>query len=406
MTRHPTRGSAIGTETAVGRRDALRQRIAVRFDAVWSAVLAHAWRWLGLWSVVLVAVEVVSDPKWHGSWFYIVRGVHVLLGPHALTLYATHPELQMGPVTFIVSAPFVLLPPSIGVAAAAFAMQGAGLLALREVRALLHPGDVSGDRRWFVTAGLVMAAWTLLAVRYGHPDDVLALVGAVLGLRLLRAGAVLRAALVLGLAVDCKPWIAPLAFVLLAAPRRQWLRAGLVFGSVVVVVWAPFLIQPGSLRAMGFTIAVDPTATIRLLGMAGGRTPVWCRPAQLVVGSVLVAVVARRGRPEAALLVVVVVRLLLDPSTHLYYDAGALLGACLLDVTATIPIATVVALVGVQLPPYLLPTDNRSEAIIRLLALLLLALLALAGRRRRTADPTLRSVSSRPTRPSTAVLCG
>ena len=406
MTRHPTRGGAVGPEPAAGRRDALRQRIARRTDVVWSAVLARPWRWLAAWSAVLVVAELISDRKWLGSWFYIVRGVRVLLGPHALTLYATHPELQMGPVTFAVSAPFVLLPPSIGLAAAAFAMQAAGLLALREVRAGLRPGDVLGDRRWFVAAGLAMVAWTLLAVRYGHPDDVLALVGAALGLRLLRSGAVLRAALVFGLAVDCKPWIAPVALVLLAAPRRQWLRAGLVLASVVVVVWAPFLIQPGSLRATGFTIAVDPTATIRLLGLAGGRTPVWCRPAQLALGAVLVAVVARRGRPEAALLVVVVVRLLLDPSTHLYYDSGALLGACLLDVTATLPIATVVALAGVQLPPYLLPMDLRAQAIIRLVSLLLLALLALAGRRRRTADPEPRSIPSRPGRPAAATVSG
>jgi hypothetical protein len=206
--------------------------------------------------------------------------------------------------------------------------------------------------------------------------------------------------------VDCKPWIAPIALVLLAAPKRQWLPAALVLVTVVVVVWAPFLAQPGALRATGFTIAVDPASTIRLLGLAGSRTPVWCRPAQLGLGAVLVAVVARRGRPEAALLLVVVVRLLLDPSTHLYYDAGALLGACLLDATAVLPIATLVALAGVQLTPYLLPTDNRAQAIIRLAALLLLGLLALAGWRRRSADLERASSSSQPSMPSGAVLPG
>lgn len=406
MTRHPTRGSAARVGTASGRRDALRRRAAGRVRAAWSVVLAHPWRWLAAWSAVLVVLELTSDPKWLGSWFYIRRGVRVLLGPHALTLYATHPELQMGPLTFLVSAPFVLLPLSIGLAAAAFAMQAAGLLALHEIRAQLHPGDLRGDRRWFLTAGLVMAGWTLLAVRYGHPDDVLALVGAVLGLRLLRSGAVLRAALVFGLAVDSKPWIAPIALVLLAAPRRHRIRAGVVLAAVVIVVWAPFLIQPGALRATAFTISVDPTATIRLLGLASGRTPVWCRPAQLLVGAVLVAIVARRGRPEAALLVIVVVRLLLDPSTHLYYDAGALVGACLLDTTATVPIATLVALVGVQLPPYLLPADDRAQAIIRLVALLLLGLLALAGRRRRSADPGATAPRQRSSSSPAAVLSG
>ena len=50
----------------------------------------------------------------------------------------------MGPLTFLLSAPFVLLPPSMGRAAAAFAMQAGGLLALHEVRAMLRPGRRSG----------------------------------------------------------------------------------------------------------------------------------------------------------------------------------------------------------------------------------------------------------------------
>ncbi|MBW4041454.1 MAG: hypothetical protein HIU86_04920 [Acidobacteria bacterium] len=405
MTSRPTRGSAIDVDTSPGHRPPLRARARGRIAAVRSGVLRHAWWWLAAWSGLLVAAQVVSDPKSFRSWFFIVRGVHVLLGPHALSLYATHPELQMGPLTFLISAPFVLLPHGIGSGAAAVVMQAAGLVALREVRLLLHPGDPTGDRRWLIAAAMTMVAWTLLAVSFGHPDDVLALVGAVLGVRLLRSGAVLRAALVLGLAVDCKPWIAPLALVLLAAPKRSWLPAGLVLVVVVLAVWTPFLIQPGSLRATGFTIAVDPTATIRLLGLADGRTPVWCRPAQLLIGAVLVAFLARRGRPEAALLVVVVVRLLLDPSTHLYYDSGALLGASMVDLTAALPLATSVALAGVLVPPYLLPADDGAQAIIRLVSLLVLGGLALGGRRRRSTDAGRRSPSAR-RRPSRAVLTG
>lgn len=270
---------------------------------------------------------------------------------------------------------------------------------------MVRPDDAAGDRRWFLNASLTMLAWTLLAVRYGHPDDVLALVGAVVALRLLRSGAVLRSALVLALAVDCKPWIAPVALVLLVVPGRQRVTAALVLVGVVAAAWVPFLLDPRSLGAAGFTIPVDPTASIHLLGLADSRTPPWCRPAQLLVGGLLVAVVAHRGRPEAALLVVVVVRLLLDPATHLYYDAGAVLGACLLDTGVLLPVATIVALGGLLLPPTLVPTDASAQSVVRLVTLLLLGALAVSGRRRATEEPPRRRRAA-PTQRRSVALSG
>lgn len=373
-----------------GEHDRVVQRIVRSgagraVDAVWGVLLRRPALWLAIWSVLLIGVQGAADSRSMSSWFYIVRGVHTILGPQPLSLFAMHPELQMGPLAFVLSAPFVLLPHPAGTIAAAVMMQGAGLLAVLAARGLLRPSDRFGDRRWFAGAVITMAAWTELAVRYGHADDVLALLGGVLALRLLHDGAVLRAALLIGLAVDCKPWIAPLAFVLLMAPRRRWLPAASVVVLVVAAVWVPFFIDPHWVRALRFTIAVDPTATIRLLGLADARTPAWCRPAQILLGAGAVALAARRGRPESTLLLVVVTRLLLDPGAHLYYAAGAVLGGCLLDLTAVVPVAASLALLGLELPPYVFPFQDLTQAVIRVVTLGLLGVLAIAGPRRRSA---------------------
>jgi hypothetical protein len=378
MDRQRTRSRHDGGTMARSRSGRVR-------DRAWDIVLEQRWFLLSGWVLLVAAVQFLTTPRWLGSWHYIVTGVGVLTGPHPLELYATHPELQMGPVTFVLSAPFVLLGGPLGLAGAAIAMDVIGLLVLREARALLRPGDAAGERRWFLTSLVVALGWNVLAVRYGHPDDVLALFAAVLALRMLRSDAVLRSALLLAISIDCKPWIAPLAFVLLAAPKRRWVPAAVIVIVVVAVAWLPFVFSAGTIRATSFTIVVDPTASIRLLGLATANTPVWCRPAQMLIGSVLVAVVARRHRWSAALLVVVVVRLLLDPATHTYYDAGLLVAACVFDIGAAIPVATLVALLGVHLPPVLHVTTPM-QAIVRLAALGLLLGLSLVTRRRSRAD--------------------
>ena len=372
------RGGHIGDSIA-------RSRAGRSWNRTWDVVLEHRWFLLSGWVLLVATVQLLATPRWLGSWHYIVTGVGVLTGPHPLELYATHPELQMGPVTFVFSTPLVLLGGPLGLVCAAIAMELIGLLVLREARALIRPGDTAGERRWFLTSLAVALGWNVLAIRYGHPDDVLAVFAAVLALRMLQSDAVLRSALLIALSIDCKPWTAPLAFVLLAAPRRRWIPAATVVALVVAAAWLPFVLSASTLRATGFTIAVDPTASIRLLGLATAHTPVWCRPAQVLIGSALVGVMAHRHRWSAALLVVVVVRLLLDPATHTYYDAGLLVAACVFDISAALPLATLVALVGVYLPPILLlPTPT--QAVLRLVALVVLLGLSLAVPRRQCAD--------------------
>jgi hypothetical protein len=364
-----------------------RNGATARTERAWAAILQRRWILLVGWTAALAILQLVVEHRWLGSWHYIVTGVQVLTGRDPLGLYSVHPELQMGPLTFLLSAPLVLLGHPVGLVAAAVVMEACGLLLLREVHALVQPHDALGERAWLLTSMGVMVGWQSLAIRYGHPDDVLALLAAIWGLRLLRSGGVLRAAALIAVAIDCKPWIAPLAVVLLMAPRRRWLPAAALVVGLVAAVWLPFLLHPGTIAAARFTIAVDPTASIRLLGLADARTPVWCRPAQLVLGAVLVALVARTSRWRAALLAVVAVRLLLDPAAHTYYDAGLLVGACVFDVGAAVPVATLLVLIGIHLPP-LLPLQDGPSAVIRLVTLVLLVGLALAVPPRRAAART------------------
>ncbi|GAA2753064.1 hypothetical protein [Amnibacterium kyonggiense] len=316
---------------------------------------------------------------WLISWHYIITGVHALTGPTGLALYARHPELQMGPLTFLLSAPFVQLGRPADELAATAAMEALGLLAVAALAAFVDRATRAGRIRWLLAGAGVLLGWQLLAVSFGHPDDALALLGVVLGFRSLRRDAPLRAALAFGLAIDCKPWVVPVVLVLAGAPRGTRLRAAAIVAATVALVWLPFVLQPGAIDHVSrFTIVVAPTSTIHLLGLAGPRTPPWCRPAQLLVGAVAVAIVTARRRPEAALLAVVAVRLLLDPGTHDYYEAGLLLGTALLDLRARLPIATAIAVVGVHLPPDVPSHVVLAQAVLRagsLAAVLLLALL-------------------------------
>ena len=205
----------------------------------------------------------------------------------------------------------------------------------------------------------------------------------------------------LALAVDCKPWIAPVALVLLVVPGRQRVTAALVLVGVVAAAWVPFLLDPRSLGAAGFTIPVDPTASIHLLGLADSRTPPWCRPAQPSWAACSSrsshTAVARRRRCWSSSS-----SGCCDPATHLYYDAGAVLGACLLD-TGVLLVATIVALGGLLLPPTLVPTDASAQSVVRLVTLLLLGALAVSGRRRATEEPPRRRRAASTQRRSVAL---
>lgn len=329
----------------------------------------HPWWTLITWSLLLSAVHITS----HGaSWHFLETGVSALFSGHPLTLFALHPELQMGPLTFVLAAPFVLvLHGIVGEIAVMILMLALGLLTVREVR--LVAGDRVRPNEWLIAALLMMAGLTELAIRWGHLDDAMALYLGALGLRMALTRSTYLAAVFLALAVDFKPWAVPFVAFLFLAPVRKWVPAGLIWVAIVAIIWSPFVFgDSGTLRALHYGIPIDPASTLWLIYPNGGLTPSWDRYAQIGIGFALATVAVWRKRWPSAFAIVIIARLLLDPGVKNYYDAGLLVGTALFDVVislTSIPWMTVAAAVFVYLPSYVLVNLPPARGIVRTVAL-------------------------------------
>ena len=362
---------------------------AVRAAAL-SRIREYPWVVLSLWTLL---IAVLHSPHHGWSWHYFVTGAHSLFGSAPLSLYAHHPELQMGPLAFVAAAPFVLLVHgTIGEVLAMILMLAIGLAIVREIRMVSFQGDVRKDTRWILSGMLLMAAWAELAVHWGHLDDALALLAAVTAIRLLRTGHTLGAATALALAVDCKPWALPFAILLFWSPKRTWLASGAVWVLVVSAAWLPFLLgDPGTLTAIRFGITVDTASTLHLFDAADRATPRWDRYAQVSIALILAGISMWRHRWANVLVIVIAVRLLLDPGTKNYYDAGLLVGTAVFDIAATagiVPILTITAIALVYLPSYALAAEPSARGIVRTVGLLLILGASLWSRfLRRTLSP-------------------
>ena len=280
-----------------------------------------------------LAWAVVSRVGGMYSWHYFVTGGRLLSSPASpqggLHLFATHPELQMGPLTLAVSAAVVSL-----VGPAASSWIGAALMvALGAVDVWLLTLLAPGRRlqRWLVSAIVVIPAWSVLAVHYGHLDDVLALSFMAAGLVAARRGHPWIAVVAAGLAAAAKPWALPM--ILLGWGGRDHRVRRLLLGGVLSVLpWVPFLLgDPRTLRISSFVIENAADSALRVWGVTDPTTPWWCRVAQLGLGVTLAWAAARSGRLEWIPLVVITTRLLLDPGTYLYYTSGLVLAALAVD---------------------------------------------------------------------------
>ena len=292
--------------------------------------------WSALWFGVMV---------WQGgtSWHYFVEGQQALADlddrlAGGLHLYAALPYLQIGPVAFLAAS----LATAAGTTAALVLAQVFGaacglavLLVLRGIAERMRPelGQAELDRRLLSVALFFTPVWTFLAVGVTHLDDVLALLFVVLAVRAAATGRPVLTGVLVGLAVDSKPWAVPFAALLLMVPgwRRRAAGAAAVL-LVVLVVWAPFfLADPQTVRAVHYTIPNTALSALRVLGVDDPRTPGWTRPAQVVLGLGLGVLAVRRRRWAAVVLVVVASRMVLDPGTNRYYVAGLVTGAAVWD---------------------------------------------------------------------------
>lgn len=305
------------------------------------------------------------------GWHYFVTGSEILTSPHGLDLYATHAQLQIGPLTFVVVVPLVeLLPAKIAEGVSFVLMIMAGIVLLRIIERMSFPRLTARGRARVLAAGVLMlGVWAEVAVHAAHPDDVLALLGVFGALYLFRRERAVLAALLLALAVDAKPWALLFAPMLLLAPAPARARAIATYAVVVTAAWLPFFVAaPASLHAGQFQIPVSPASVLHLFGVRGG-TPGWCRPAQILLGAAAVGIAIRRRRWYAIALVGVCARMLLDPATKNYYDSGLLAASSLYDLAATetlVPLMSLTAAALVWLPSYAMSALPVERGVLRL----------------------------------------
>lgn len=298
---------------------------------------------LTAWTVLWFAVV---EPHGGFSWHYLHTGGELLYqgpggdGTGGLNLYAHHPELQMGPVSFLAAGLFNPFPEATGqfLAAALMSLLGLVIVVLAGRSAAYHLLGTGTNhqrlRQRVLIAGLAfIPMWIEVAVRFGHLDDVLALFFTALAVRAVTRGNAAATGAFLALAMDSKPTALAFLPLLLALPRHRWLRAALWCAGLVAVAWLPFFVgDPQSFAAAKFAIPNHPASALRWLGVGDPETPGWDRPAQAALGLVLGTVAVWRGRWPAVVLLGANARIVLDPSVYTYYTASVLLGTLLWDV--------------------------------------------------------------------------
>ena len=304
-------------------------------------LLARHWH-----HVVLVALAVVSGLRYRDnrgqSWHFFATGARSLLciGQHAsacgLHVYAAHPDLQIGPLSFLAAAGVVMWPGDDGLTLGCIGMMAAGLvtLALIEYNAYraLSPEDRPFLQRRVLLAGVVfIPVWADLAVHFAHLDDVLALLFTAMAVRAVGRAHPVEVGIALSLAIVSKPWaiaFLPLAFAL---PRRRLVACAWALVPTVLVALPFLLADRHSFLAASFGIPNAASSSLRALGVASATTPSWDRPVQFAVGIALGALAVKRQRWPAVVMVAATARIMFDPGVYSYYTAAVALGALVWD---------------------------------------------------------------------------
>src|SRR5690606_3706123 len=98
----------------------------------------------------------------------------------------------------------------------------------------------------------------------------------------------------LGVAAAVKPWAVAFTPVAAAAPgRARWGRVLLAL-ALAGATWVPFVLaEPATLDTSRYTIENEPASALRALGVDSEGTPSWGRPAQLLLGTLVAALLVR-----------------------------------------------------------------------------------------------------------------
>lgn len=379
--------------TTVPDRPGQRPSLSVRLLS-WPAGARWYRPILALWALVLQQVLYNNSGY---SWHFFADASALLFGQHppgdilsgGLHLYANYPAFQFGPLTLLAAAVMGLFG-SAGwmIVVGTMTLCGFVVLYLLELLVgILRPDVGASPRAAFVTmlvgGASFLTSWELLAVHFGHLDDILALVLLAATALTVVAGDATVAGLCAGLAVDAKPWALACVALLLVLPGRARLKAGLVAAGTIAVAWLPFVIaDPHTLSATAsFTIPNVSASALRALGIDTSGTPSWDRIAQVGLGCVLGVVAIVRRRPVAIIALGIGARLLLDPSVYTYYTAGLAMGLLLWDLTGyatPVPLLSVVCLLGISGAEFVLK-DPRLLGELRLWTVLLAIAVMLAA---------------------------
>lgn len=328
--------------------------------------------WTVLWFILV-------EPKGGFSWHYLRQGEQLLFSGQpdgGLSLYAHHPELQIGPVSLAaarLTAPFSPYTGQVIAEAVSSALGLVMLVLVGRTAALYYLGTGTNHRRLqqrVLIAGLAfIPMWVEVSVRFAHLDDVLALFFTALAAHALARGKPVQVAVFLALAVDSKPWAIAFAPLILALPRPAWLRTALWFCALVAVAWLPFYLgNLDTVAAAKFTIPNQPASSLRWFGVTDPTTPWWDRPTQFALGLGLGGIAVWRGRWPAVVLLGANARVLLDPSVYTYYTASILLGTLLWDAVGQkrlVPWWSWIALASLYGGTLFLPSDP-ARGLVRL----------------------------------------
>jgi hypothetical protein len=340
----------------------------------WIEASWFPWVWMGVWAVVHATDALVS-------WHFVVSGAALLRSPGHLAglhLYATHPELQMGPLTFLVASPLSGAPEWASGLLAAVTIAAAGPLLLQAVTRL--PQVTVTARQRGLAAAVLMPVWAELAVHYTHLDDALALALLVAALHAVSRERAATAALLLAASADAKPWTLAFVPVLLALPRERWQRAAWSWIAGIALAWLPFVIaDPATLHVGRFSIPNVASSSLRPFGVTSPETPVWDRPAQVLLGVALGLVAVLRRRWVVVPALALAVRMILDPGTYPYYTSGLVLATVIVDLLwrrTRWPWLSIVVVAGLFVPRHLGPLTPSDAGLGVLRAITLLLVIA------------------------------
>lgn len=300
------------------------------------ALLRYRYALLGLWAVA-VWWEAASSEGNGGDWSWFQNGAAALIrdGGAGLDVYAQTPRMQFGPLALLTAVPGQLLGYQEDWWFISIIGMGLGLcsIALLERAARsIHLGDRGGVAVTTLLGGAVLLkVWALPAVTYGHPDDVLALLGIAAAVLAVARDRGMMASAAIGLAAGVKPW-ALLVLPLAAAVPGVRVRGVLLTCALAAAPWLPFLAaDPSTMGVAAVHLAVSEASGLHLLGAPVGSIYQWDRAAQMLLAVVLGSVAVARGRWDAVPALALSVRVLLDPSSNEYYLAGFILGLLVLD---------------------------------------------------------------------------